>query len=248
MRQLRREIEAHFEAFTTRWKSESQTIVNSLDQFSARFLASYSRLVSMQSWRTMVLEPAVSSKSLAFFLEAQNDALVSHVMARLGSWRVALQALRTCMENTASCLYYMDHPVELEQWEAGSHRLTFRELLEYFRTHPRLAGVSKRDNGLEVLGNEYGTLSRAVHASAAGFRMAAAGSTLLWTADQAKLGQWSTREGRVLLGINLLLVSFFRRNLESARLRNLRKAISFAIPTPRHAGIKARLHVTLFTE
>ena len=69
--------------------------------------------LTIPTQNALVLEPRMTADSLAFFLEAQNDALVSHVFGNLGSWRSALKALRSCIENVAFCLYYKDHPVEL---------------------------------------------------------------------------------------------------------------------------------------
>src|SRR5215213_4616852 len=119
---IRLEIEANFERFTQSWKSDLPRVMASLDTHSATFLESYSRLVSMNAWRSNILEDRISTGSLEFFAEALNDALVSHVFARIGSWRSALISLRSCIENTCYCLFYKDHPVELRLWEGGTHR------------------------------------------------------------------------------------------------------------------------------
>jgi hypothetical protein len=246
MRQLRQEVAAHFVSFSSRWRADMDASTAALASSEPRFLQSYLRLTSLQSWRAIVLAPSTAEGALSFFLEAQNDGLVSHVMARLGSWRVALQSLRSCIENVLVCAYYMDHPVERELWEQGRHRIGFTALHEYLGRHPRLSTLSAADNGLEILFQEYTTLSRAVHGSAASFRMTQTGNTLLWAADSAKLGQWATREARTILGINLLMLSLFRDRMSGAAHRDLRKAVSFAVPVSRHARIRQIQRVSLF--
>jgi hypothetical protein len=189
----------------------------------------------------------VSEEALGFFFEAQNDAIVSHVFARQGYWRSALKSLRSCIETVMQCLFYMDHPVELELWQAGDHRLGRAVLQQYLESHPRVRGVKPdKLTGLAILSKEYETLSRAVHASAKGFRMTAdADAVQLCSDDRASLGKWLTRERSVLLGVNLLLVVMFRQELEAGRVPNLREVISLAIPQAYHAEVKSALRVTL---
>src|SRR5580700_8104765 len=110
-----KETEANFGAFDISWQKDMAVVSAELAKDQALYLASYRRLVSLQAWRAHV-ETRISEGSLAFFLEAQNDALTSHVFGRLGSWRSALKALRGCIDNVLFCVYYKDHPVELELW------------------------------------------------------------------------------------------------------------------------------------
>lgn len=189
----------------------------------------------------------MSSDSLAFFAEAQNDALVSHVFARMGAWRSALKSLRSCLENVCYSLYYKDHTVELRQWAQGDHRLAFASLHDYLARHPDVASVGDQNiTGLQSIHEEFGTLSRAVHASAKAFRMTTeAKKALLWTSEKASLGAWSTREGHVITSLNLLLLCLYRDRLKGAQLLNLRKAISLAIPKSRFAAIKTHMAVSL---
>ena len=105
------------------------------------YLNSY-RIASLQAWRTH-LESRITEGSLAFFLEAQNDALTSHVFASLGSWRSALKALRSCIDNVLFCVYYKDHSVELDLWHSGKHKPSFNELFNYMENHPARIAVAR---------------------------------------------------------------------------------------------------------
>ena len=247
MSSLLNEVDANYARFAQTWAAELPTVMADLAKHDAKYLASYRRLVSLNSWRGDLLQHKISPGSLSFALECQNDALVSHVLARVGSWRVALQALRSAIDNLHYCLFYMDHPVELELWASGKHRLAFSELHAYLSRHPRISDVPEPVSGLPLLQTEYATLSRAVHGSAT-FRMTGGTeATLLWSSDVARLGAWGTREANVLAGMNLLLVTVFREDLQGTKLPNLRRAAGLAIPTAYHAKIKKELSVTIPT-
>lgn len=221
------------------------TVAKNLDADKDKYQKSYSRLVSLQAWRSF-LGTSISEGSLAFFLEAQNDALVSHVLARLGSWRAALKALRSCIENTVFCLFYMDHPVELQLWHRGAHKLGSGEMFKYLERHPQVALVSEPLTGLPILQEEYATLSRAVHGSSAGFRMTVdARSTLLWSDARSSLGKWSTREQKTVSNLNLLLLTIFAEKLQGSSFSALRQAVSLAVPTAKYAQIRRDLGVSL---
>ncbi len=247
MRTLLAETESNFRAYTSRWQAGLSEVSAKLDANGHKYLASYRRIISLQAWR-IHLEPAISPDSLAFFAEAQNDALTSHVFGRLGSWRAALKCLRSCAENVLFCLYYKDHPIELELWHAHKHRLSFAETITYFRKHPLTSKIPDAVTGLPTLQKEYTTLSAAVHASANRFRMTAEGQMpTLWNSNKSLLGAWSTREGHTLVAINLLLLSLFRDDLKGARLPNLRKAISLVLRQDRYRDIRSHLGVRLFS-
>lgn len=203
----------------------------------------------MNAWRTNILDDVLSQPSVEFFAEALNDALVSHVLAQFGSWRSALMSLRSCIENTCYCLYYMDHPVELRLWETGRHRPGFSEIHSYLEHHPDLSlGQNNPITGLPTIKSEYGTLSRAVHASAKSFRMSPdAHSVLLWKPDVIGLKQWRLREQHTLTGLNLLLTSLFRKLLLGTQQRGLRAALANVIPTSMHSRVKSELGVTIRT-
>lgn len=247
MNSLLRETTENFARFTPKWESELESVSTSLAARQNEFLTSYQRLTSLQAWRGSLLNNRLSAESIEFFLEAQNDGLTSHVLARLGSWRTALKALRSCIENVLACLYYMDHPVELHLWKNHRHRLGLSEYVTYFRGHPAVEELPENVTGVSELAKEIAILSSAVHASASSFRMTDDGTLPhFWTSEAAQLGKWCTRESRSLLAVNLILLTVFRDELEGGKLPNLRKAVSLAIPQSRHADIKQHLGVRLF--
>jgi hypothetical protein len=101
---------------------------------------------------------------------------------------------------------------------------------------------------LAVLKTEYGTLSRAVHASAKSFRMiSGTAGTTLWKASAASLAQWTARERQTLLGLNLLLMTVFREKLQGAQQQSLRKALSFVIPSTLHVRVKHDLNIRILS-
>jgi hypothetical protein len=208
------------------------------------FLLSYRRIASLQGWRSF-LDGRISDPCLSFFLEAQNDALVSHVLANLGSWRSSLKSLRGCIENILFSLYYKDHPIEYILWEKGQHKPPIYEFIKYFENHP-LRIMDPSIDALPSIKNEYSILSRAVHSSAKSFRMTKdAKRTLLWSNSPESLGRWQTREASILLNLNLLLLAIFRDNLTGTAAKSLREAVSFAIPESYYPAIKDKLSITL---
>ena len=248
MKQLIKEVDANFVRFSKEWRTTLEAVNTALQAHEGQYQESYRRLVSLQAWRVDLLEPHLSPESLAFFVEAQNDALVSHVLARLGSWRSSLKSLRSLIENVCLCLYYKDHPVELRLWRIGRHSVSFAVIYEYLQKHPALYSVQPAVAGLDVLKREYSTLSRAVHASAAGFRMAADGTGVrLWLSDKARVGGWQTRETATLTGVNLLMLAMFREELQGTKASNLRKAVSLGVPSGKHKEVKDVLRISLFS-
>lgn len=241
---LLNETEANFRAFDKDWRADMAAVSAVLAKETAIYLASYRRIASLQAWRSF-LEPRISVGSLAFFLEAQNDALTSHVFANLGSWRSSLKALRGCIDNILFCLYYKDHPIELRLWHEGKHRLTFAEHFTYLDNHPDRVLVSQID-AMPVLRAEYSTLSKAVHASAKSFRMTEdIKETLLWSDAKESRGKWQTREQVVISNINLCLLALFRHDLEGAASPALRDAIGLAVPVARLGDIKTHMKVVI---
>ena len=241
---LLKETETNFKNFDAAWRAEMARVAIELAKEDTIFLTSYRRIASLQAWRAF-LEPRISADSLAFFLEAQNDALTSNVFASLGSWRSALKALRSCIENVAFCLYYKDHPVEFRLWTDGKHKPPISDYIAYLEQHPQRIKTATIDP-MPHLQNEYSTLSKAVHASAKSFRMTNdVKTTLLWNEAKPSLSQWQTREAAVLTNINLLLLAHFRENLSGAAEAGLREAVSLAIPTAAYPEVKANLKVVL---
>jgi len=214
------------------WNNERESVFSQLGAYEEKFVQSYGAVAVMHAWNEFIISRNLSSSAEAFFLEAQNDALTSHVMARMGSWRAALKFLRSCIENVLFAAYYKDHLVELRLWEAGTHRLTFAELHNYFEKHPDLSGVPPTYTGLEEIKKEYSTLSVAVHASAEPFRMTRTDDgTRLFLPDRARLGAWKTREQRVLRSLSLFLIGLFKQYLTGTAFPALRSALARLINT-----------------
>lgn len=241
------ETKKNFDSFTAAWKTSLPTTIQDLDKHSGRFEQSYRRLTSLNAWRSGVLKDRVSNESLAFYAEAMNDALSSHVFARMGAWRSSLKALRSCVENVCYCLYYSDHHVELQLWELGKHRLSFSELINYFEGHPQFLDIQDEQLiGLGILKKEFGTLSRAVHGSAKNFRMIQGDlSYSLWKSDTASLGQWESREKAAIKGINILLLAFFREELTGTKNSGIRKALGNLFTNPLKGKIKSNFNVSI---
>jgi hypothetical protein len=88
-KEIQSEILERFKSFEAKWPNELVTVMSTLERAQKVYLHSYSQLVSLNAWRTEVLGTAISSGSASFFLEGQlegqNDALVSHVLARMGA-------------------------------------------------------------------------------------------------------------------------------------------------------------------
>lgn len=248
MADLRDEVLANYHGFTGQWPRLLESVRSKLVAQTKIYEESYLRITSLQAWRSELLDSFCPGDALEFFCEAQNDAVLSHALASMGIWRSALSALRSLIENSFRFLYYKDHPVELIQWRTGVHQLSRVELSSYCSAHPSVKPLDKKLTGLQVLFDEYSTLNLAVHASAKGFRMySPENGVTLARGEIADRGKWAARERHVLKGVNLLLLAFFRSELQGASRRNLRKAISFAIPKSLNARIRSHLGVSLFS-
>jgi hypothetical protein len=246
MDQLKKEITGNFEKFGSSWKKELDEVTGSLQKQNDRYFPSYVRVATLQAWRTLFLEHHIQSESLQFFLEAQNDAVTAHVLARMGAWRSSLKALRSCIENVYFCLYYKDHPVELQLWKSGKHKVGFSELHKYFESHPDFSILTLSATGLAIIKEEYSTLSKAVHGSAESFRMTVGTeTTVIWTDDKGSLGKWLTREKATLCALNEVLLVMFKSNLSGAALPGLRKSISLVFSPAKRSAIKTALSVNL---
>lgn len=243
---LKAEISHNFLVFQQDWQRELSGRISDLPSHAACLEQSYVRLTTLQAWRSNLIETKLCTGSLAFFAEAQNDALISHVQASLGSWRVALKALRSCIENILMCLYYKDHSIELALWEKGKFRLGVSESIAYFQKHPLVSDIDHGLSGLEQLSSEYGKLSIAVHGSAVNFRMTDDGKAVsLWKMDKKYLGIWASHEKEAIAGINSLMLVLFREHLEGSKLPALRQSLALVIPSRKDSDIKAALNVSL---
>lgn len=245
MKDLKDEIELRYKEFSQKWSTELQLVMAQLAGSNSVFSESYLRLVSLNMWRSDLLSQVISQKSLAFFLEGQNDALVSHVFAQMGAWRSASKSLRSCLENVVFAMYFKDHPIELTLWEQGNYKPSFSGTIEYLQRHPALQSLPKELTGLEIFVQEYSTLSKAVHGSSSFNMTSSTGTTSLWTANAASVGKWRSRETPVILAVNLLLMAMFKEELQGTKRAQLRSAISFVVPNAKHAAVKASLGIVL---
>jgi hypothetical protein len=242
---LEKEIETSYYAFQAEWTAQATQNWQEL-KGRKEYTNSYSRICCFHAWRNEITIPSFGSSSGGFLLEAHNDLLVSHVNASFGAWRSALKALRSLLENTLCGLYYKDHPVELELWLSGKFRISFSDLYNYFIKHPSLAGISRNLIGLDVVSQEYSTLSKAVHASTIDFRMTDRASTvLLWSQQKSKCSMWQSREKRVVESVCLLMICLFKDELQGTKKTALREMLYFALSPSKRALVKGELHITI---
>jgi hypothetical protein len=245
MSQLQNEIDANHAGFFRAWTVQAAKNWRSLAR-SDIYTASYRRLCAIQALKTHLIVPHYRPGSAAFFFEAHNDTLVSHVNASIGAWRSALQALRSCEENVLAAIYYNDHPIELELWGTGKFQISFSDLFKYAEKHPRLSKLGLQVTGLEILHKEYSTLSKAVHASAANFRMTdAISDVLLWNTDPIKLSMWGARERRVIEGASLLMACLHADLLQGTSLTPLRNVLHFSISSNNRKKLKDAAKVNI---
>jgi hypothetical protein len=245
MSQLRNEVDANHSAFFRDWTTASERNWRALEK-STVYKESYRRLTAIQAIKAHLVGSQYTPGSAAFFFEAHNDALVSHVSASVGAWRSALQSLRSCIENSLCAVYYNVHPIELELWAAGEFWIGFSELIKFAEKHPRLSHLGAEVTGLRALRAEYAMLSKAVHGSAIDFRMTdSISNVLLWSADPVKAAMWSTREKRTLEGISLLLVCLHSSSLQGASLTPLRNVLHFSIGPSRRKQLKTTLRINV---
>lgn len=248
MNTIKKEIESNFAEFKSELKHIYDTSSDQLTVHNNLYLQSYERIVSFQAWKAYVLEDITVDDSLNFFIEAQNDALLSHCLARIGSWRLALMALRSALENTLFYLYYKDHNVELSLWQLGKHNMHIADYETYIERHPKFVKIDAKTSGIEILKKEYNILSKAVHASSVKFRMTDEDYfPALTLPDLPHLNQWIAREKETLKLINQLMITMFNDHIQGAKLQNLRKTISLTIPKCLHLDIKKELDVRLYS-
>lgn len=239
------EVDNNFDEFFENVKASSLAGFDYLDNYKDCFKRSNRILVSLQAWNSELISHE-SSKAKFFFLEAQNDVLMSHALARQGAWRVALMSLRSSIENVLFGLFYLDHSVELQLWELGKHKLGFTEVKNYLKVHPAFINISDNVNGLANLGKEYATLSKAVHGSSTLFRVTRNGQVEgLNILSKEDLNKWKSRETETIKLLNMVMLTFFKEKLNGAALPNLRKAISLAIPQSLFGDIRTTLKVRL---
>lgn len=245
MVKVRAEINDNYLAFS---KKVSSSIVSNIAEFEGneKLVESYARIAAINALKVDIVEPHFPKGAANFFFEAHNDSLISHVNASYGSWRSALQALRSFMENTMAAIYYLDHPVEFVKWSAGNFRMSPKEMREYISEHPRLHKLANELELKVALDKEYATLSKAVHGTNSMFRMTTAdGKTNIANPSLAELGKWSSRERSAVDICMTSLVGVVSEHFDGAKMPNLRAALSIAIRSNSRAALKKHLDVSI---
>src|ERR1051326_4706308 len=128
-------IGASYEEFFKEQENSLSKARESLKDHHKGYLQSYSRLISLNAWRKYLFPTLLGPAAEGFFIEAQNDYLVSLILARHGMWRPSLQSMRSGIENVLASLYFKDHAVEYRIWHDGKLKIGFTELKQYFETH-----------------------------------------------------------------------------------------------------------------
>ena len=247
MKYLLQRVDANSETFSERFPEEIAGACASGLENTEGFRDSYRRVVSLQAWRTLFFERQYrDSPVISMFLEAQNDALLSVVLAQMAMWRPALQSLRSCVENVLNTCYYIDHPIEFRLWENGKHRNNFSGLMNYFSQHPDCVRPQGFPDIPTHISEEYSTLSKAVHASARPFHMTQSGSITITNSNVADYNKWNTRHASALQWLNFLLLVLNSNAIEGPQNLDLRESISLAISSGYHAAIAEHLNVHLY--
>jgi hypothetical protein len=224
----------------------NENIVVITDSSASKIDDAYARLTTLQAWRSFVLDEHIAAEALGFYSEAQNDGLTSSVLISVGMWRSAMKSLRSLIENIVHCLYFKDHPIEFRQWDEGKFRISFRELFDYFISHPDIVKFPDGLKGVHELKKQYGQLSNVVHSSAKQFRMTDEVETSkLWNTTSEGVAKWSSMQKNVLRDTNHLLLALFSNKVQGAANKGLREALSLAIPSSRDAAVKTNLGVTI---
>ncbi len=245
MTKVKDEVKANYYAHLTAFSSAVSANTATLKD-NDKLIESYARVAALNAVKVDLVDIYFSPEAAHFFFEAHNDALLSHVNATFGSWRPALQSLRSLFENTLSAIYFSEHPVELEKWKLGKFTIQPRDLREYVSEHPKIAPVSSQVNLRSSLDKEYGTLSKAVHGSSHLFRMTSPdGKTNVASATIPELGKWATRERATVDLCVLLLVCIFQEHLDGAKLTNLRDALAITLQAASRTALKDHCNVRI---
>lgn len=240
-----KDINLNYLAFSKKFPREiSKNVIKF--RGNQKLIESYARVAALNSVKVDLVSHNFREGAARFFFEAHNDALVSHVNASFGSWRPALQALRSFFENTLASVFFQDHPVELKKWEMGKFRISPRELRDYVVDHPSVLDVGVMLNLKIALDSEYSTLSQAVHGSNSLFRMSTSdGKTNYATASVADLGKWAARERQTIDLCTCVLVAVLHEFLDGAKLAEVRKSLSFALQKNSRTALKTKLGISI---
>lgn len=225
-----------------------QSYVDSRLSLSAdqRIIESYHRIASINALRVDIIEPYYPKEAYAFFVEAHNDLLISHTNAVFGSWRPALQSMRSFIENSLAAFFFKDHPIEYQKWAMGTYRIEPKDLREYATEHPKVASISKELDLKQKLDKEYSELSKAVHGQNIAFRMTASdGKVTLSKPEVAEFGKWWTRETNTIELISTILIAAESEKLEGAKHPVLRQELTRTVRPNTRAKLKEVLGVVL---
>lgn len=245
MTKLSDEVKNNYEAFAEKLP---KTLVSNCNLFKSKpeLIESYARIASINALKIDLVDQRFPKGAAHFFFEAHNDLLLSHVNASFGSWRPALQSLRSFMENTLAAIYFSDHPIEFEKWRDGKFSIPPKELREYISDHPRISNLSKELKLKDLMDREYSTLSKAVHGSNVSFRMTTDdGRTNIADPNQAELGKWSTRERSTIDICITAMIGVLREHLEGAKMQNLRSALSLTLRVKSKEALKIHCGVKI---
>ena len=207
MNQLKKDLQINNDSFAKTLIKSINANFLTLDINKDIYRMSYYRIASLEAWKDFIFENLIKDESIKFYIEAQNDAVLSHVFHKIGSWRAALQILRSLLENILFFIYYKDRPVELELWKNEKHKLPISDYINYYCNHPRLIGKPSNITSRDLLKREYSTLSKAVHGSTINFRMTNQSFPSLMIPDVRRLNQGMNREKFVLLMINIIFIN-----------------------------------------
>ena len=245
MADVSEEVKANYLALTDKTVT---TISDNIASFKGKkaLLESYARLATLNAIKLDLIEGDWSEPAKRFFEEAHNDAMLSHLNASFGSWRPALQSMRSFLENTMMAIYYSEHPVELLKWERGDHRIEPRDLREYVASHPVIALVASDTDLKKELDSEYRDLSAAVHGSKSIFRMTNSdGKPNLAETKPERLGKWAARERATVNLCVLMLASFFNQGLDGAKRQPMRDSMRISLSKKSKAALKKHFNVRI---
>jgi hypothetical protein len=237
------ELSANYNKFRQELRAKFSTTDKALDPKGWLFREAYSRLATINSWRADVIAKISPDEVSEFILEAQNDGLCSLAFATVGAWRVALQSLRSMIENTLAGLYFADHRIEYQLWMSGGFKIGFSPLLDYFASHPLNAKLPSNIDPIPALRREYATLSMSVHGRAP-FRMTkGALSTVVCDSSPVRRGAYLTRQREVIRSICLLKLMLFATELTGTKQQELRKLLTAQLPPKVRQSVRGRYKV-----
>ena len=249
MSKIEDELTQSFRSYKEQLKSKIDDSFINAENFEEYLFYNYLRQTSLEVWRSYILDTELDQGSHSFFVEAQNDCLLSHFFAWIGSWRPSLIGLRSAMENIFHSLYFKDHQVELKKWESGSFKISMNELINYIKDHPDIKDYPSTLNCSSEISKEYDKLSKAVHASAVSFRMTDFQTNFpsLMYQDSIHYNQWQSREKSFFKIINMILILFYKEHLQGSKLPELRQILYYCLPSHFYDPLLSHLNIRIIS-